>query len=310
MRDVHIASGDAETAKYDADIVIIGGGPAGMAAALGAAETNARVLIIERAPTLGGILTQCAHHGFGISYFGEELTGQEYARRFAALVADSRVEVLTDATVLSIGADRTLSVTGKEIGLIDIAAKAVILASGCRERTIGALDVAGTRPSGVMPAGAAQKMLILSGYDIGDNVVILGSGDVGLIVARELAQRGKRVVAVIEQNEHCGGMARNRKNCLERYNIPLITRATVEKIHGMPRICGVTVTDGSYIKCDTLITSIGLIPERELIDGFVKTLPEWLYVTGNAEHVYDIVDGLSRDATAVGNIAASRMRHA
>ena len=276
-----------------------------MAAALGAAEfPGLRVLIVEREPALGGILNQCAHTGFGLSYFGAELTGQEYARRFTELVRASRIEAFTDTTVLDIGADRTLTLTGKKIGLSRIRAKAVILATGCRERSIGALDVAGTRPSGVITAGAAQKMLILGGYDVGGSVVILGSGDVGLIVARELVQRGKRVIAVVEQNAECGGMARNRINCLERYNIPLITRATVKKIHGMPRICGVTVTGGRYIECDTLITSIGLVPERELIDSHA-TLPNWLYVTGNAQHVYDIVDGLTRDALTVGRRAAA-----
>ena len=305
------------------DVIVIGGGPAGMAAALAAAELrldseremqnaefmaggtsqgvvpgslrlgseceilnaefmagdaardvvpgSSRVAIIERASRLGGILNQCTHSGFGLTYFGEELTGQEYARRFVERVESSVIDILTDTMVIDIGADRTLTISGAGTGFRRIKAKTVVMATGCRERPIGALPVAGSRPSGVFSAGAAQKMINLGGYDIGGRFVILGSGDVGLIVARELAIRGKEVIAVIEKEAECGGLERNRINCLERYGIPLWTLATVSEVHGMPRVSGVTVTGQSggsrFIGCDTLITSVGLIPERDLLDG-------------------------------------------
>ena len=377
------------------DVIIVGGGPAGMAAALGAAQiTNGdeenggnkrtgvrgqgsgdegslrknqreaqrsgfalertnnvtertpeparvqrnevcedegiphspRVVIIERADRLGGILNQCTHTGFGITYFGEELTGQEYARRFAGRVESSEIDVLTGTMVLNIGADRVVTISGANTGFRQIEAKTVILATGCRERPAGALPIVGARPAGVFTAGSAQKMLNLGGYDIGNRFVILGSGDVGMIVARELAMRGKDVIAVIEKEDRCGGLARNRINCLERYGIPLITRATVSEIHGMLRICGVTMTElygGSerYIECDTLITSVGLIPERDLLDALIACLnsefciqnsppftagriPDWLYLCGNAAFVHDVVDGVTIGSEQIGRSAA------
>ena len=328
------------------DVVVIGGGPAGMAAALAAAkpepgpepgtrdqksadgdiadvDTNAvsaaqdvpSVLLIERGERLGGILNQCTHTGFGLTYFGEELSGQEYARRFVERVNSSQVGVFTDTMALEIDADGIITISGKKTGLARVQAKAVVLASGCRERPIGALPVAGTRPAGVFTAGAAQKMINIGGYDIGNRFVILGSGDVGLIVARELAKRGKEVIAVIEKEDKCGGLPRNRINCLEKYNIPLITRATVSKVHGVGRINGVTVVNSElkgagaknseyYIECDTLITSVGLIPERELLDSFKDDLPDWLFLCGNACFVHDVVDDVTAESELVGRYAA------
>lgn len=312
------------------DIAVIGGGPAGMAAALAADACfrsapddiglhpdtgfpSSRIAIIERAPVLGGILNQCTHRGFGLTYFGEELTGQEYAGRFVERVEASGIETLTDTTVLDIGGDGVLTITGKKSGLARLRAKAVVLATGCRERPIGSLPVAGTRPSGVYSAGAAQKMMNLGGYDLGDRFVILGSGDVGMIVARHLAQSGKGVIAVVEKEAECGGLPRNRINCLDKYNIPLLTRSTVSRVHGIGRIKGVTVermvdaVSKSFIECDTLITSVGLIPERELLDGLERSkpvLPDWLFLCGNACYVHDVVDDVSMESQRVGEYAA------
>ena len=304
------------------DVAVIGGGPAGMAAALSASQnTELRVALIERAPTLGGILNQCAHKGFGITYFGEELTGQEYARRFVGRIGASDVEIMTDTMVMSIDTERVITISGAETGYRRIHANAVILATGCRERPIGSLLVTGSRPAGVFSAGAAQKMINLGGYDIGDKIVILGSGDVGLIVARELALRGKEVIAVIEKEAECGGLPRNRINCLEHFGIPLVTLATVSEIHGTPRIGGVTITAAGvgagggdrFIGCNALIVSVGLIPERDLLDEFGAAVPEWLFPCGNAAFVHSVVDAVTNESERAGRsaaeYAAKRLQH-
>lgn len=294
------------------DLIVIGGGPAGMAAALTALEYGTEsVLVIERGERLGGILNQCTHSGFGAAYFGEEMTGTEFAERFRGRVKDSGAEVMTGTMVMSISCDRTVTVSN-EYGFTRIRGKAVILATGCRERPISALPVTGTRPSGVFEAGTAQKMLNLGGYDIGDDVVILGSGDVGLVVARCLAQRGRRVIGVFEIRDVCGGSDKNRTECLDFYGIPLYFRHTVTRIHGDGRICGVTVKDLAsgeerYIGCGTLITSLGLVPERELIEPLESengSLPDWLFTCGDARAVHDTVDAVAFEAEETGAKAA------
>jgi thioredoxin reductase len=300
----------------DCEILIIGGGPAGMAAALGAWEAGCRkILLAERAEQLGGILLQCLHSGFGLFYFGETLTGPEYAHRYLQKLHKLRIDVLTDTSVIALKPDGTALLSGPTCGLINIKAGAVILASGCRERPIGALPVTGTRPSGIFTAGSAQKMVNLGGYDIGQRFIILGSGDVGMIMARQLTLLGKTVIAVLEKEARCGGLERNRINCLEHFNIPLRTLRTVTGVHGTARIEGVTVRNVSngneeYIACDTLITSVGLIPERELSEQAAGSgmLPDWLFLCGNACYVHDLVDDVTREGEAIGRAAADFVR--
>lgn len=295
------------------DVLVIGGGPAGMAAALGAAAAGAcRVLLTERSESLGGILNQCVHSGFGLMYFDTELTGPQYAARFIDKMESSDIEQLTDTTVISLRPDGTALLSGAKVGLMEIQARAVILATGCRERPIGALPVVGTRPSGIYTAGAAQKMVNLGGYNIGKRFIILGSGDVGMIMARQLKLLGHDVLAVIDKADRCGGLERNRINCLDAYNIPLLTHHTITEIHGFGRISGVTtknLTDDStdIMACDTLITSVGLIPERELSEqasGLGNTLPDWLFLCGNACYVHDTVDDVTVESELIGRCAA------
>lgn len=296
------------------DLVVVGGGAAGMAAALAAESSGAeKILLADRNPRLGGILPQCIHSGFGQGYFGEDLTGPEYAGRFEKRIRSSSVEILTDTTVLSISPDHRLVLSGKTCGLFSVHASAVILATGCRERPVGSLPVSGTRPSGIFSAGAAQKLVNLHHCDLGNDIVILGSGDIGLIMARRFTLLGKNVIGIIEKNAECGGMKRNRVNCLEAFHIPLFTDSVITAIHGYPRITGVTVknlrtgTDRLF-SCDTLITAVGLIPERELIRPLLEPhsghLPEWIRLCGNCEHVHEIVDAATKQAETVGRMTA------
>lgn len=319
--------------KESYELIVIGGGPAGLAAALGAKASGLKdILIVERQPVLGGVLFQCVHTGFGLHYFGEELSGPEYADRFIAPVRKAQIEVMTDSSVLRIGDDRRIIISSAQEGVICLHTKAVILATGCRERPIGALPVAGTRPSGIFTAGAVQRMINLKGYDVGERFLILGSGDIGLIMARRLTLLGKTVIAVIEQYPYCTGLLRNRVQCLEDFGIPLLTGHTVGKIFGEQRLTGAAVcpvdenldpvlNQGFDISCDTLITSVGLIPETELLDslglkraggltgsldvnGWMQTSLPWVFVCGNALFVHDLVDNVTVQAEKTGEFAA------
>ncbi len=304
-------------------VVIIGGGPAGLAAAVALHDQGVRdLLVIEREETLGGILRQCIHDGFGLTRFGESLSGPEYADRFIDQVREKRIPYLTGAMVTELTPDRVVKVVSRE-GWMTFRAEAIVLAMGCRERTRGALGIPGERPAGVFTAGTAQSYLNLHNKQVGERVLILGSGDIGLIMARRLTLEGADVIGVHEILPHPSGLERNVEQCLKDYNIPLHLSSTVTKIHGSRRLEGVTLSQvdkdrrpiagtDAYVSCDALVLSVGLIPENELsrmagvlldpitggarVDDCYRTSVDGIFAAGNALHVHDLVDFVSLEA--------------
>ena len=315
------------------DVIIIGGGPAGLSAAYSAWENGAKkILIIERDRELGGILQQCIHNGFGLHHFKEELTGPGYAYRCIELIKDKpEIEALIDTMVLEILEDKTVIAVSPEKGLLQVQGKTITLTMGCRERTRGAIRIPGERPAGVFTAGAAQRMVNMEGYLPGKKIVILGSGDIGLIMARRMSLEGCKVEAVLEICPFSNGLTRNIVQCLEDYNIPLYLSHTIVKIHGHERVTGVTVAKVDEkmqpiagtefdIDCDTLLLSVGLIPENELsrglhlemhpltsgpiVDQRRQTSMPGIFAAGNVVHVHDLVDFVSEEAEIAGKFAA------
>lgn len=314
------------------DIAVIGGGPAGLAAALSARENGAeKVLIIERDVRLGGILSQCIHNGFGLHMFKEELTGPEYAARYIDRVENSDIQVMLDTMVLEVTKDKKIYCINAEEGYTTVEAKSIILAMGCRERTRGALNIAGDRPSGVYTAGSAQYMVNMQSLMPGKTAVILGSGDIGLIMARRMTWEGAKVKMVCELMNYSAGLNRNIAQCLDDNDIPLKFNHTVVKIHGKGRLEGVTVAKVDenfkpiketfeYVECDTLLLSVGLIPENELtenlnidmnpitkgaiVDETRQCSSEGIFACGNVLHVHDLVDNVSMEAEIAGKYAA------
>ncbi len=319
-----------------ADLVIIGGGPAGMAAAVAARDAGVGdILILERDEALGGILRQCIHNGFGLHRFGQELTGPEYAARYEEMVEQRGIAYMLNTMVMDVSGDKKITAMNSERGIFTIDSGAIILAMGCRERPKGALNIAGARPAGILTAGTAQKFVNMKGYMPGREVVILGSGDIGLIMARRMTLEGAKVKAVCELMPYSGGLARNIEQCLNDFNIPLRLSHTVVNIHGRERLEGVTIArvdenrrpikeSEEYISCDTLLLSCGLIPENELtkgagialdrvtggavVDGDRETEIEGVFACGNVLHVHDLVDYVSEEAKIAGEAAAKYLR--
>ena len=314
------------------DIIVVGGGPAGLAAAIEAKKSGVeRILVIERDRELGGILQQCIHNGFGLMVFNEELTGPEYAERFIDELSQMGISYMLDTMVLDMTSEREITITNTERGVVVLKAKAIVLAMGCRERTRGAIAIPGYRPAGVFNAGTAQRYLNVEGYMVGKRVVILGSGDIGLIMARRLTLEGAKVLAVAELMPFSGGLTRNIVQCLDDYDIPLMLSHTITDIRGKDRVESVVIqeVDGNMrpvpgteveYECDTVLLSVGLIPENELsrqagitidpvtsgpvVNANMETSVKGIYACGNVVHVHDLVDFVTEESRRAGRAAA------
>ena len=319
------------------DLIIIGGGPAGLAAAVAAKDNGIdNIMILERDKSLGGILQQCIHNGFGLHTFKEELTGPEYAARFIEQVEERGIEYKLNTMVMDISPEKVVTATNREDGILLLQAKAIILAMGCRERSRGALNIPGYRPAGIYSAGTAQRLVNMEGYMPGREVVILGSGDIGLIMARRMTLEGAKVKVVAELMPYSGGLKRNIVQCLDDYDIPLKLSHTVVDIKGKERVEGITLaevdskgkpipgTEEEYT-CDTLLLSCGLIPENEISRGMgvdmnpvtsgpkvnesLETNIEGVFACGNVLHVHDLVDFVSEEAKTAGRNAAEYVKN-
>ncbi|MDD4504655.1 MAG: FAD-dependent oxidoreductase, partial [Clostridiaceae bacterium] len=318
------------------DIVVIGAGPAGLAAAIEARKNSVeRILLVERAKELGGILQQCIHNGFGLHIFKEELTGPEYAERFIKELMELGIDYKLDTMVLSIDGNKNITMINARDGAAVVGAKAIILAMGCRERPRGALNIPGTRPSGIFTAGTAQRFVNIEGYMVGRKIVVLGSGDIGMIMARRMMLEGAEVKAVLEILPYSSGLIRNKVQCLDDFGIPLLFNHTITEIKGKERVEGIVYCEvdnnrkakpetRQYMECDTLLLSVGLIPENELsksadikldpvtggpvVDESMETSMKGIFACGNVLQVHDLVDYVTEESRKAGRSAAKYVK--
>lgn len=307
--------------RYETEILVIGCGAAGMACASAAAEIGASVIAADDRETPGGVLPQCVHKGFGLGRYGRDLTGPEYGEEEFRRFGSSGAVYMPGSRVLSLSAADSggTALLSQHGSVCSISFKECVLATGCLERSVWSLGLAGTRPQGIYTAGEAQEMIELGGYDIGDRIFILGSGDIGQIMARRFRQLGKTVIGMAEIKDSLGGMKRNQEECIKAYDIQVMLRTTVTEIHGYPRLTGVTVhhfdtNEDEYIECETLISALGLVPDKSLADGLEITgasgnrcYPEWLHFCGNADYVHDIADSASSQGEKLGFMLASKL---